>query len=564
MKLPSRKKSILFKNILDFVIPIAIFSVIFSATLYTFSMNIINNYVIDQFENRLETVLNDMVENIDPTLVESADSGNASAYKELLDKVNYYQQKHKVENTYVLAKKGNKEYIVALSNSDEQGSDYTFSEDMKQTLSEGKIQYSDIYKDEFGVHKSIFAPIKGTDMVAGIDMDASFINALKSQALYTSLALTVIFIILGIIIAYFISKRITNPIIAIKNYVNQVADGNLEVKDLNINREDEIGQLAAGTQQMVLDLNTLINKIAHNAQEVSTTAEELSSSAEQTNVSVVQVTESIQEVSSGVENQTQNIDKMNKGIFDVSNGMQLIASNVKDVSTNSNETSKVATNGSMVIDSALEQMDEIHQSMKHTSEVVNRLSKQTNEIGEIISLITAISDQTNLLALNASIEAARAGDHGKGFAVVAEEVRKLAEESRTAANNITNKIETIKVESSNAVEAMNSGYSKLEDGVATFEHARGAFADIKKSVEGVNTQITEVNTAIEDMNNGVQQVSKSMEELSAISVETTSNIQQIAATSEEQTAIFEEIANSASTMSTMAESLRDSVKKFKL
>lgn len=564
MKLPSRNKSILFKNILDFVIPIAIFSVIFSATLYTFSMNIINNYVIDQFENRLETVLNDMVENIDPAIVQSADSGSSTSYHELITTVNQYQVKHEVENTYVLAKKDNKEYIVALSNTDAQGSDYTFSDEMKKTLFEGTTHFSDIYKDEFGIHKSIFAPIKGTDMIAGVDMDASFINSLKSSALYTSLALTLIFIILGIVIAYFVSKRITKPIISLKDYVNEVADGNLAIKDLNINRKDEIGQLASGVQHMVTDLNTLIHKIAKNAQEVSTTAEELSSSAEQTNLSVVQVTESIQEVSNGVENQTQNIDKMNKGIFNVSKGMELIFDNAKEVSINSNQTADIATNGSMVIDSAIEQMNVIHQSMKHTSEVVNRLSTQTNEISEIISLITAIADQTNLLALNASIEAARAGEHGKGFAVVAEEVRKLAEESRTAANDITNKIETIKVESSNAVEAMNTGYSKLEDGVATFDQARGAFVNIQKSVEGVNKQITEVNVAIEDMNNGVQQVSKSMEELSGISVETTSNVQQIAATSEEQTAIFEEIANSASTMSTMAESLRDSVKKFKL
>ena len=558
------KNSILIKYIFSFVIPIAVFSILFSLTLYFLSMNIINQHVIVQFEKSLKLIAEDSLKDIDTTLVEGANSEEKDKYPQLKKILEDYQQKHNVENTYVLAKTDSKEYIVALSNTDDHGADYPFSDEMRKSLADGTIEYSSIYDDEFGTHKSIFIPFEGTNMIFGIDMDASFIKDLKSLVITISIALTFIFVGLGFVIAYIISKKITNPLISIRNYVNEVADGDLSIKEMQINGKDEIAQLSQGIQKMVLDLNGLINQIAENAEQVAATSEELMASSEETSLSVSQVTESMQEVATGAENQSHHIEEMNKNVSRISHSMQQITISVNDATKSSESASEIAKDGNKIIESSVDKMNVTYQTIKKTSDIVHRLSDYTKEIGDIVTLITQITDQTNLLALNASIEAARAGEHGKGFAVVAGEVRKLADQSKSAANEISNRIETIKLESTNAVESMAIGYNSLEEGLSTFEKAGQSFGNILHSVGGVSNKILAINSSIEGMNKGMQNISESMEELSAISTQSSGNVQNVAAASEEQTATIQEIAASSNNLANMAEDLREAVKKFKL
>ncbi len=565
MKLIAKlKSSILYKYIISFMVPITVISIVLCSVLYYFSMDIINKHVIVQFEKSLQLISEDVMTDINRPLVENADRKEDGYLDELKDVLNDYQVKHEVENTYVLAKTDGKEYIVALSNTDEEGADYPFTEDMNKALEDRNPHFSQIYTDKFGTHKSIFTPIDGTNMIVGIDMDASFIKELEKTVIVLSLVLTVVFIILGVIIAYVVSKQITKPLLSVLGYVKQVASGDLSIKKNKVKGNDEIAQLDSGIQEMVYDLNHLINQIAENAEQVAATSEELNASTEETSLSVSQVTEAMQEVASGSESQNQQITHMNKGVANISEGMQAITDHVANVTKSSEAASEIAENGNAIIAESLEKMDITHVKIKQTSEIIHRLSDYSQEIGDIVTLITQITEQTNLLALNASIEAARAGEQGKGFAVVAGEVRKLADQSKNAANEISKKIATIKTESSNAVDSMAIGYGSLEEGLTVFGSAGDAFRTIYESVGGVNNQIQQVNHAIGDMNEGVQQIAHSMEELSAISTQSSGNIENIAAASEEQSAIVGEIAASSQNLSQRAEALAQAVQKFKI
>lgn len=562
--LAKNRHTMLTKYIFYFVAPIAVFSIIFGCILYYSSNNIIQTRVMSLFEEKLRLVSENVMTHIDSSLVTNADNNDENQYKTLLNTLNIAKKQQKVQNVYVLSRSNGKEHIVALSDTDNHNAAYKFDPKMNEAIDQDKITYSDIYKDKYGIHKSIFIPFKGTDIIFGLDMDASFISKVQTQTIWIAVGLTILFVILGAILAYVISKRIIKPVLAINNYVDEVAEGNLAADRFEIKGKDEIAQLSHGVYKMVDDLRSIIGNISSNAEQVAATSEELSAGAEQTSASIEQVTVSMQEVAAGSDKQTDAFEEIGTNVNTISKKMNDVTNYVEKVSVKAIDTTQTAENGKAIIKNAVEKMNITTEMIDTTSEVVNRLNNYSKEIGEIVSLITEIADQTNLLALNASIEAARAGEHGKGFAVVAEEVRKLADQSRIAANDISNRIDSIKTESTNAVDSMAISYDNLKVSSEAFDEAGDAFNVIYSAVSDLTSQMTQVSKAIDAMNGGITNIAESMEEVSVIVVQNSSSIQNVAAASEEQTASMEEITASSTSLANMAEHLRTAVGKFKL
>src|SRR3712207_4012936 len=173
------------------------------------------------------------------------------------------------------------------------------------------------------------------------------------------------------------------------------------------------------------------------------------------------------------------------------------------------------------------------------------LAAKSQRIGEFITTITGISEQTNLLALNAAIEAARAGEQGRGFAVVAEEVRKLAEESQSAAASIAGLIGEIQGETARAVEVVESGARDTEDGVATVEEAREAFLALGESVQDMNGRVDQIAAAIQQIASASEQVRSDIGEVAAVAEQSSASSQQVSASTQQTSASTQQIAASA-------------------
>ena len=382
--------------------------------------------------------------------------------------------------------------------------------------------------------------------------------------MYKMLLLLVVTMLLVGIVGYFIAGKIVNPLTALVSKFNEIARGNLAVKEITVNSRDEIGQLGVAFNAMLSNLRNIIGQVANSSQQVAASSEELTASAEQSAQAANQVAQVITQVASGAANQLKAVDDTAAVVGQMSAGVQQIAANTNTVAETAAKSADAAQQGSNAVEKAMNQMGQIEETIARSAQVVIKLGERSKQIGQIVDTISGIAAQTNLLALNAAIEAARAGEQGRGFAVVAEEVRKLAEQSQAAAKQITSLIGEIKSDTDNAVVAMNEGTKEVGIGTKVVNDAGNVFKVIYQSISEVSTQMREISAAIQQMASGSQQIVASVREIDAISKDTAAQAQTVSAATEEQSATMEEIASSSHALANMAAKLTQVVSKFKM
>ncbi|MEC1178258.1 methyl-accepting chemotaxis protein [Metasolibacillus meyeri] len=369
-------------------------------------------------------------------------------------------------------------------------------------------------------------------------------------------------ITIGLIL--YVRRTITNPLKSIMNSAKAIGDGDLSDEDITIRTKDELGQLGGIFNTMKGNIRHLIAHIQSNAEQLSASAQQLSASAEEMTATTEDVTRQATDTAETSQIATGAANESAIAMEETAQGVQRIAEASQTLHTSSLNASEVATNGTEIIAHARQQMDEINGAAFTVNELVQKLAKQTEEIGNMTQVITAITEQTNLLALNAAIEAARAGEHGKGFAVVADEVRTLAEESKASANGIATLTTEIRQDTKNVEQAMGNALSSVQDGVAVIAKAGDSFATIVEAVNGMTYQIQDVSATAEQLSASAEQVSASVNEIASGTSSISSNIDTVAAAMEEQSATMNEVAHVATTLSVHAQELQTEVQKFKV
>ena len=432
--------------------------------------------------------------------------------------------------------------------------------DQEKTLEIYKSDYAKI-REVFSSNLEEFKQIQLQNISTQATEDEKLIN--KSST-YGILAI-VISIVVSVLVAILVARFITNPLNTVVHKLNELSTNNGDLTArLSINSKDEIGKLALSFNTMIENIQSIIKQVQTSTVEVASSAEELYASAEQNTSATEQVTTSIQYIASGTERQLKGTEDSSVAMGEIALGIQRVAESSTKLAEAALNTTQEAEVGNVSISNSITQMTQIQNSVIKAEGKVSELSQLSIQIGQILDVITGIADQTNLLALNAAIEAARAGEQGKGFAVVADEVRKLAEESKSSASEITSLITQIQLNTKEAVDFIHNGSKDVTTGLNIVNEAGNAFESILSSIHFVTEQIQEVSASAEEISASTELVASSFEELTLISKESSSNTQNVAASSEEQLASIEEISLSAENLTKMAEQLQVLVGKFKV
>lgn len=318
------------------------------------------------------------------------------------------------------------------------------------------------------------------------------------------LVVSLISLLAGIGLAYYITRTITVPVGIMIGGVKRLAEGDF-TKDISVNAKDEIGDLAQAVNLTRGSLKELVGGVVEIAQSLAAQSEELAASAEEVSATVEEVASTTNEVAAMAEKSMENANT---------------------TSAESAKVLEVAETGGKTVKQTVEKINSISESTSKVNDSVQDLGELSAKIGNITDVITGIADQTNLLALNAAIEAARAGEQGRGFAVVAEEVRKLAEESASAAKEIGQLITQIRGGVDIAIRAMEQSEAEVSEGVRLTSEAGSALDDI---IKAINKSIE----LVDEIGQGASQTSEGTQQLSASNEQVTSTIQQVAGSTQE-------------------------------
>lgn len=426
--------------------------------------------------------------------------------------------------------------------------------------------------------------------------------------------------LLGVVLALFLSFAIARRLRRLAAAAQRIASGDIGGEPVQVAGNDEVAQLAAAFNKMQADLSAVLSEIeratgqvAHSSDGIALAADQVAQATQQIAISVQEVArgaaeqsesatdaarvmqelgQSVERVREGAASQVQDIQQASETISQMAKGADQVARGAQEVAGAAQRALSAAETGASAVARSAEGMEQIRARSLEVAARIGELGVSSQQIGEIVAVISGVAEQTNLLALNAAIEAARAGEHGKGFAVVADEVRKLAEGSSRSAKEIAQLIAAIQQNVQGAILVMQQSSLEVERGsdlsrtaadalgsiLAAMRETDGSAQDISAAAEQVAASadgavrsiddiagVAELNrSAAASMGGFARQVAEAVNAVAAISTETAASAEQLSATTEEVGASAEEIAASVRTLSLAAQGLRDLVGRFRL
>lgn len=395
----------------------------------------------------------------------------------------------------------------------------------------------------------------------GAIYDESKLNETASSIQKVIFIITVCILVITFIALYIVISRMVRPLYKLGTLMGRVANGDLTVK-IDVKSHDEIGRLAHHFNNMITHMKVLIGVVQKSSIQVEERSQHLSALAEESSASSSLVSQAVTEIAASASESSEHSDTVTVISNSLGKTINLIQHQTNGIQQTTVEANVMNLHGQQNIQELLTSFEHSKKDLHAMAQIVASLEQKVATINTVMDSITAISNQTNLLALNASIEAARAGEHGKGFAIVAEEVRKLAEQSAMATEQVKETVTTLKTESISISSQMNEMEQSFNKQGSVVENTGEMFNTISASMATIEQAFTNLTTEINDMIQTKDEVINTIEEMSMITQAVAATCEEVSASSDEQLGAIQSVAVASEELNSLSNDLASAAKQF--
>lgn len=572
MRKPDIRISLQSKMLVSFLI----LSIVSSIVVVSMTYLTVRNYEHEKLRSNLKMIARTATEVIDGDIHSTLKPGdeNKEEYKKLLDKLRKIKNNHELTYLYTVIKVDDKksQFVLDTDESEDQakiGKEYDNTIDMLKAF-QGEVTCTNkAQADEWGTFYTGFAPVYNSkgDIVAivGTDLSIQEIKAMEAKLIKFGLLGVLVNMLLSTILAILLSKKISRPILMLSNKLDDIVknSGNL-TQIIDIHTNDEIQTLGNKINDLLSNIRAIIINIKESSLVLQESTSVISEAAEESKSTSTLVKKSMEDISTGADFQAEVI-------YDSTMTMEKLSENINILSMNSNLISNDAQNAAEHTNEAGKAFKELGEQSKTNGEIidvvtdtVSKLEMKSQEIVNIVEVISGISEQTNLLALNASIEAARAGEQGKGFGVVAEEVRKLSESTKVAVTEISTLINDVVHQSKETAHSMERIIANTSNQTITIDNARSVLEQIIHSISSISANIQKMDSAVKEVFNGKEDVMVHIKNVSDSSEGMVSSMHEITDTFKKQYTITESISDKVYTLNETTGNMDQSISRFKV
>lgn len=442
---------------------------------------------------------------------------------------------------------------------------------VEAVINQGKDYYSDQIKIGGKTYYGMYCPLKqyNSDEIVGmtfVGLERSTVSDIYRKQMISSSVLLCIIVALGIVLTVLFVIKLLKAIRKVIGHLGEVAQGNLDIQmgEKLLNRSDEIGDIARSVEAQIQSLGSIVSNILHTADNLDQISGGFSQSFGKMTEYIGSVETAVGEMANGSIQQAQDTQNVGNEMQSMGDAIDSTSNNV-DHLVGSTERMREYNRS---VDNTLLELIRISEETKQAFDVVYEQTNETNQSAQKIQsaadVITDIASQTNLLSLNASIEAARAGEHGKGFAVVADEIRKLAEQSRESASQITGIIEMLIQNSNTTVNTMKHVTDIISKQGEELQQTKTVFGDLHQEIGEVSDAVDNIRGEVEQLNTLKTSVLGAVGNLAAIAEENAASTQETSTSMQELGNIVNDCSKDVDQILNMSEILAENTSQFTL